>query len=53
MNVSGIFPALTTPFRDDGSVARVSDRLASFELRQQAVNKAEWDRLDEKYRQDG
>ena len=36
--------------REDGSVARVSDRLASFELRQQIVKKAAWDRLDEKYR---
>jgi 2-methylisocitrate lyase-like PEP mutase family enzyme len=38
--------------REDGSVARVSDRLASFELRQQVVKKAAWDRLDAKYRHD-
>ena len=38
--------------REDGSVARVSDRLASFELRQQTVKKAAWDRLDAKYGRD-
>jgi 2-methylisocitrate lyase-like PEP mutase family enzyme len=38
--------------REDGSVARVSNRLASFELRQQIVKKAAWDRLDLKYRHD-
>jgi 2-methylisocitrate lyase-like PEP mutase family enzyme len=38
--------------REDGSVARVSNRLASFELRQQIVKKAAWDRLDAKYRHD-
>ena len=36
--------------RDDGSVERVSNRLASFELRQQVVKKAAWDQLDAKYR---
>lgn len=38
--------------REEGSVARVSDRLASFDLRQQVVKKAAWDRLDAKYRYD-
>ena len=38
--------------RDDGSVARVADRLASFELRQQVVKKADWDARDIKYRDD-
>ena len=38
--------------RQDGSVARVSDRLAPFELRQQVVKKAAWDQLDAKYRHD-
>ena len=38
--------------REDGSVARVSNRLASFDLRQQVVKKAAWDQLDTKYRYD-
>jgi 2-methylisocitrate lyase-like PEP mutase family enzyme len=36
--------------RDDGSVARVLDRMSSFELRQRTVNKQHWDELDAKYR---
>jgi 2-methylisocitrate lyase-like PEP mutase family enzyme len=35
---------------EDGTLARVQDRLASFESRQQTVNKAAWDQLDDKYR---
>jgi 2-methylisocitrate lyase-like PEP mutase family enzyme len=38
--------------RRDGSVERVADRLASFELRQRMVNKAAWDELDARYRAD-
>ena len=35
---------------DDGSLDRVGDRLASFELRQRAVRKDQWDALEAKYR---
>jgi 2-methylisocitrate lyase-like PEP mutase family enzyme len=35
---------------EDGTLARVQDRLASFESRQQTVNKAAWDQLGDKYR---
>jgi 2-methylisocitrate lyase-like PEP mutase family enzyme len=34
----------------DGSLARVADRLASFEQRQQAVGKPHYDALEERYR---
>lgn len=36
--------------RDEGSLARVGDKLASFELRQESVGKAAWDELEARYR---
>ncbi len=36
--------------RDEGSLEKVGDRLASFELRQESVGKAEWDALEARYR---
>jgi 2-methylisocitrate lyase-like PEP mutase family enzyme len=35
--------------RQDGTLDRVYDRVASFETRQQTVNKADWDQLSDKY----
>jgi 2-methylisocitrate lyase-like PEP mutase family enzyme len=35
--------------RQDGTLERVYDRVASFETRQQTVNKADWDQLSDKY----
>jgi len=39
--------------KQDGSLDRVADRLASFDERQAAVAKPRWDALDEKYRHEG
>ena len=36
--------------REEGSLSAVGDRLAGFELRQQAVGKGVWDELDTRYR---
>lgn len=36
--------------RDEGSLASVADKLASFDERQRAVAKHEWDALEERYR---
>jgi len=36
--------------RRDGSLAQVADRLAGFEERQQAVAKADYDALEQRYR---
>jgi 2-methylisocitrate lyase-like PEP mutase family enzyme len=36
--------------RDTGSLEAVADRLATFEERQRAVAKPEWDALEERYR---
>lgn len=42
-----------TALRDEGSLASVRDRLASFEERQRAVNKGRYDRLEALYRVEG
>lgn len=39
-----------TALRDDGSLANVADRLASFEERQRSVAKPRWDELEARYR---
>ena len=36
--------------KKDGSLAQVADRLAGFEERQQAVDKARFDELEQRYR---
>ena len=35
--------------KEDGSLARVADRLATFEERQAVVDKAKWDAIEERY----